>query len=607
MSLLRKSRSSKRGKKSASGRPRRSRRSAGDESGDPSMSAFQHAREFAMTGAAKHRADAAESKAARQARAARLLQKRVDMYKRKYGSDFHALAEVPESSQPQPQQRRSSKRSRGRGHRRPSDELLLSDVSEVDEDGSAARWPSRSMSPSADAAMATAADKGKQIESGANLAGSDDNPDKGTQSLAAANKQTSGSAFRTAAVVYTDRDDNRDSQRRSGSRGWDRPAAGRRDSHKSRASASPSAGKPHRHRPSPQQQQEQQHQSKHRRTRSATRRLPFDMSQPDDHSPPRRRHSGHRRHESDRHQTSARHSKSQSKRSSVSRWHEAEMLRGYSEVPASHADAYHAAEYGMTEQAFDIQNYLDMPRHSIIDPSMLSFDVPGTAAQHASYGGSSSAEPQPSDSLAAPSEGPVGLSVHRAGGSSGWSVAKPASASLAAPPVLAPAEAGSGSKSVSPFAPVSVAGASGQRPIQSFRHLRTTADVAAAMDAAAAGDKDALRAIQATTMQSDIDDMPTEPADPRVEFSSHRPVSHSAPPPPPVADTAPPRASPTASTPRVSPRASVVLSPSAAAAASAAPSNPQPKLSRNVRDRLLRAKMKQLEKHKDSPQDEPPA
>ncbi|KAJ2497449.1 hypothetical protein GGI11_008124, partial [Coemansia sp. RSA 2049] len=63
--------------------------------------------------------------------------------------------------------------------------------------------------------------------------------------------------------------------------------------------------------------------------------------------------------------------------------------------------------------------------------------------------------------------------------------------------------------------------ASANQQPRTYARLKTTADIAAAMDAAAAGDKNALRAIQATGMLSDLDDTPTEPADPRVEFSTH--------------------------------------------------------------------------------------
>ncbi|KAJ1724949.1 hypothetical protein LPJ61_005687, partial [Coemansia biformis] len=174
-------------------------------------------------------------------------------------------------------------------------------------------------------------------------------------------------------------------------------------------------------------------------------------------------------------------------------------------------------------------------------------------AQHASYGGGIEAPPSGSQSMQA--EGAPSYLTHQLSGS-GWSVAKPAVASLNLP-MPAPAKSPTGFKGRSCFAPISMQGGMDE-PIQSFIRLRTTADIAAAMDAAAAGDKDALRAIQATTMQSDMDNVPTEPADPRVEFSSHRPLSYSTP-LPLMPDAALPRISPASGPSRISPRASILM------------------------------------------------
>ncbi|KAJ1988814.1 hypothetical protein GGI04_006066, partial [Coemansia thaxteri] len=162
--------------------------------------------------------------------------------------------------------------------------------------------------------------------------------------------------------------------------------------------------------------------------------------------------------------------------------------------------------------AYESQNYLDLPRHSIIDPSMLSFDLPGSST-HTSYGGAGRSL-QRSSALG---------STRRGVDTSGWSVARPAGSSFIATS-SAPGTDPSSSQGISTFSPGSIPSDT-ELPILNYARLKTTADIAAAMDAAAAGDKNALRAIQATSLLSDIDDVPTEPADPRIEFSNHRPSS----------------------------------------------------------------------------------
>ncbi|KAJ2468095.1 hypothetical protein EV174_006340, partial [Coemansia sp. RSA 2320] len=160
------------------------------------------------------------------------------------------------------------------------------------------------------------------------------------------------------------------------------------------------------------------------------------------------------------------------------------------------------------------------------------------------------------------------------------------------------------SQGISTFSPGSIPSDT-ELPILNYARLKTTADIAAAMDAAAAGDKNALRAIQATSLLSDIDDVPTEPADPRIEFSNHRPSSL------PSSFSAGALSAP--SSPRVSPGVGgAVISPRTLLLPATAFTPPaldgigltlpvrhgSVKLSRNVRDRLLKARMKQLDKHK---------
>ncbi|KAJ1729489.1 histidine kinase osmosensor, partial [Coemansia biformis] len=92
----RKSRGRRRGKKSASSRAlnkHADRDSEDYDSGDPGYMAYKLARDFARSSSSRHGGEGAAAKPARQVRAARLLQKRVDRFKRKYGSDFRDLVD----------------------------------------------------------------------------------------------------------------------------------------------------------------------------------------------------------------------------------------------------------------------------------------------------------------------------------------------------------------------------------------------------------------------------------------------------------------------------------------------------------------------------------
>ncbi|KAJ2090743.1 histidine kinase osmosensor [Coemansia sp. RSA 986] len=294
-------------------------------------------------------------------------------------------------------------------------------------------------------------------------------------------------------------------------------------------------------------------------------------------------------------------------------------------------------------------NYLDVPRHSIIDPTMLSFDLPGASSTQPSYGrfgsgsgtsgtnyntnaasGDSTGAGDASGSTSgagmvgsssfggllrsqkrsniAVSSGVKQLQLQqqqllqqqyqqqllqeqqsRKDITSAWSIAKPvgesflpSATSTSTPGVAAPlgADSAVGAASSSLLVPGTIApesasasaSASTTQP-RTYARLKTTAEIAAAMDAAAAGDKNALRAIQATGMLSDLDDTPTEPADPRIEFSTHG------------------LEGPDLSLPQHQIEDPVQQQPSPPVAIEEPKS--QVKLSQSVRDRLIKARMKQ--------------
>ncbi|KAJ2324925.1 hypothetical protein GGH92_010568, partial [Coemansia sp. RSA 2673] len=183
--------------------------------------------------------------------------------------------------------------------------------------------------------------------------------------------------------------------------------------------------------------------------------------------------------------------------------------RDYPEAATNYRGNSYDLDYRAGASVYMPQNYADLPRHSIIDPSMLSFDLPGSS-HHASYGGPGRGYQRGS------AMGGLGRGVD----TSGWSVARPTASSFM-PSRSAPGTDPVNSHGISTFSPASLP-SDAEMPHRNFARLKTTDDIVEAMTAAAAGDQDALRAIQATTMYSDTEDVPSEPADPRIEFSNHR-------------------------------------------------------------------------------------
>ncbi|KAJ2359061.1 histidine kinase osmosensor [Coemansia sp. RSA 2618] len=469
-----------------------------EEGSDPNMTTFEHAKSFTEKGGgaggiAGGEADDEnpEARAERQEKASQLLAKRIAVYTQKYGAE------------------------------------ILEPTDTTDAPG--ADQPERT------AGKGRAIGKGKEPEQDA------------------AAKHASSPAFKTAAVVYTDRDEG------SGPGGAAASGALPAKDAEARAKARGHGRK---------------------RTKSSARKSPFDTPQfssaPPDlppTAPANNRSPGHGPTAGKRKVPSRRPTQ---RRGNFSRWHEAEVHRVYPEGQPGYRDMM----YGMNDYAYDAQNYLDLPRHSIIDPSMLSFDLPGTSAEQGNYGGNvargfgQSAEP---NSSTRPETG----SASRSGGGPGWSIAKPVGTTFLAAASTLPVKDNGEYEGLTTFnsadaaiAPNVIAPDSASL-VREYARLNTTADVAAAMDAAAAGDKNALRAIQASGMQQ--------------------------------SDRTSPLSSIVAT--RTSPQNTVLAADADQAGKADKPAEqtkPQVKLTRDVRDRLMKARMKQRESKKKASEGDTP-
>ncbi|KAJ2581259.1 histidine kinase osmosensor, partial [Coemansia sp. RSA 1836] len=457
-----------------------------------------------------------ESKALRQAQAARALRKQVKMFKREFGKD---LANMPGMA---------ALKAKLKG-KMPAESSDV-ECSEGDAKSSSADSDDEDEDEDEDSdAGGSGIDyevgviKGQRISKTAlqridmyDLSGisneevDDSFVSRGTMSLAAATKQAKKSAFWTRASVPKDRRQGKDSEAVVS----DAPppsAEGRSKllqpppppPHRKRRSSRPGARATPASRPD---------------TMQARVVAAYDRSHRDLE---KRSHSGgeeeYSRH-GHKHGHGSGHGRSEGKGKhraggigSAGGYHpEGRGHRDYSEAASAYRGSTYDTSYRMGGSAYGSQNYLDVPRHSIIDPSLLSFDLPGSSVQ-ASYGRARRALQRNS---AMGSIGGHGVDA------SGWSVARP-SASSFMPARSVPRADPAGSQGISTFSPASLP-SDAEMPIRNYARLKTTADIAAAMDAAAAGDKDALRAIQATSLFSDIDDVPSEPADPSIEFPPHR-------------------------------------------------------------------------------------
>ncbi|KAJ2654684.1 histidine kinase osmosensor [Coemansia sp. RSA 1199] len=506
--------------------------SSGEDGSDPNMVTYKHAKSFAdkkggLVGVGGEDDEDPEVRAELQERAAQLLAKRVAAYTQKYGAK---ILEPDEKD----------------------------DIAEFGNDGD------QSEGDDNDRALvkgrrANAPIKGKNVESikGKEPASDSQTTDTCTMSLIAAAEQSSESAFRTTAVVYTDRDDD------------EIPSGG----------TAAVAAALHPLKTDMAQPKARGHGRK--RAKSSARKSPFDIPQMSS-APPELPSPSSAHNRSPRHGASAGKRKSQGRRpqeqqqrrSNFNRWYEAEIYRGCPDGMSGKGDM----RYGMNEYPYDMQQYLDVPRHSIIDPSMLSFDLPGTSAEQGNYGGNAALGFGQNALPRTGAEASTALS--RAGntggsGGPGWSVATPLGSTYLPPTTP--------SKDVGEFKGLSTFASDANTPtgaleskslVHEYARLNTTADVAAAMDAAAAGDKNALRAIQASAMQQSNSSSPTP-------------------------STTAPQVSPPTSTAAVVPSADAgqaIPKPKK----TAEPSKPQVKLGRDVRDRLKKARMKQRESKKAS-------
>ncbi|KAJ1988049.1 histidine kinase osmosensor [Coemansia spiralis] len=406
---------------------------------DPSNAAFSHAKVIARdrSHADIHNEDS-ELKDARQAAAAEILRKQVDMYKLEYGTDLGKLPGMEELKkkimEELEEQDKKSKEKDEDGEEEEEEEEVSNDMQ--------ASWRKLGQTETQ-----------QQQQS-----------DQGTHSLAAASRQARNSAFRTEVM---DR-----SRRRS----------------------------------------PRSHHARERHGKSRSSHGSYDDSR-----------------------------------------HTRQPYRDYERRGASSSSSrYYRRQddgiYTNSNNDFGSQNYLDMPRHSIIDPSMLSFDLPGMP----SYNNNKEMSTSPAVRGASRRENSSSSSAPQA---EGWSVAKPMGESFL--PASTPAD------SKEPDRSNNGNNAHTNVPVRSYAKLKTTADIAAAMDAAAAGDKNALRAIQATGMQSDIEDVETTGGQQQQDAAASQPSVASKKEEGPVADEQ---------------------------------RKPQVKLSRNVRERLIKARMKQQEK-----------
>ncbi|KAJ2086723.1 histidine kinase osmosensor [Coemansia sp. S100] len=551
-----------------------------------------------------------ESKALRQAEAARALRKQVKMFKREFGND---LASMPgmDALKAKLKGKLPAEGTEAEGDK--SDAATSSAQSEDEDEDSDAGGSGIDYEVGVNKnqlmSKSTMRSIGLYDLSGLSNDEHDSGlPTKGTMSLAAATKQAKKSAFRTRATVSKERRQGKGNDDAASENGTsDAPAIVVQTESRNKL--------PHRKRRSSKPSVRAAAPTNRAETLQARVAAAYDRSHRDLE---KRSHSGGEeefgryghRHDHGRGEGKGKHRHG----GAGSNRPEGRGRRDYPEAATNYRGNSYDLDYRAGASAYMPQNYADLPRHSIIDPSMLSFDLPGSS-HHASYGGPGRGYQRGS------AMGGLGRGVD----TSGWSVARPTASSFM-PSRSAPGTDPVNSHGISTFSPASLP-SDAEMPHRNFARLKTTDDIVEAMTAAAAGDQDALRAIQATTMYSDTEDVPSEPADPRVEFSTHR-LSAGA-----MSDPGSPRVSPGIGA-VVSPR-TLMLPPTAftppeiegiglTLPVRPAQREPEPqqqytfgastssmggegppssgrqsvRLSRNVRDRLMKARMKQMEKHK---------
>ncbi|KAJ2490201.1 histidine kinase osmosensor [Coemansia sp. RSA 2050] len=543
-----------------------------------------------------------ESKALRQAEATRTLRKQVKLFKRKYGED---LASMPgmEALKAKLKGRVPPENADVEGDK--DDAANSSALSEDDDDDSDAGGSGidYEVGVNKNELISKSALHSIGLYDLSGLSNDEDDaglPTKGTLSLAAATKQAKRSAFRTRATVSKERRQDRGNDDvTSENVVRDTPPAVSAESHTKPLHRKRRSSKPSTRAVAPSRAVE----ALQARVTAVYDRSHREMD--------KRSHSGGEE-EYGRHGHKHGHGRTEGK---GKHHHGGRGLRDYPETTSAYRDSSYDVDYRVGASTYEPQNYSDLPRHSIIDPSMLSFDLPGSSL-HASYGGAGRVIQRSSGM------GNMGRGMD----TRGWSVARP-SASSFTPSRPAPGADLAGTHSISTFAPASLP-SDAEMPIRHFTRLKTTDDIVEAMAAAAAGDQDALRAIQATTMISDTEDVPSEAADARAEYPMQRHAAGAMSDPgsprvsPGIGAVASPRAPmlpPTAFTPptiesigltlpaKLSQRelksqqqqpVSGASGGSVGGDVTSAPGWQSVKLSRNVRDRLMKARMKQMEKHK---------
>ncbi|KAJ1886792.1 hypothetical protein LPJ66_009450 [Kickxella alabastrina] len=539
---------------------------------DPSSSdihtaAFTHARALAMSKPPARDGSEAEEdpslRAMRQMRAARELRKWVRLYKREYGDDLDKMPGMSDIKAKLKGKGKGKKTTDGAdGENRPTKSPVISQPlgSGSSEEGGKGNILSKSRSTAV----------------------------LGTLSLSAALKQAQGSAFKASARVLTDRDycnmqtDNDGDDDHKGGSGdsgtiADLPSskgttAQGKSAHSPHSAGSVSASARARHDRKLAHADSRAFSEPPSLFNEAPNRPLFQNQQPRASSTFARRSAS-----AGPNSEAVDMSKSKAKRSG--------MRRDYADMASStYRDGIYAAGYNKGAQKYDSRNYLDMPRHSVIDPSMLSFDLPGTtSSQGGSYSGTAHTQSEdmggrtmgsPASSFGKTSAtGPNFVADAASSGvSAGWSVAKPIGnrflpLSLSAPDLEDSLDVRSqGTSNISTFSSTSRQ-VDSDMPSRNYARLRSASDINVTVDAAAYRDNNAARAFMATGMLSDIDDVLMEPADSRERGTSSQSSSSAA-------DKAPANDIP----------------------ASTALAKPTVKLSRNVRDRLMKARMKQKQK-----------
>ncbi|KAJ1956822.1 hypothetical protein GGI12_005204 [Dipsacomyces acuminosporus] len=273
-----------------------------------------------------------------------------------------------------------------------------------------------------------------------------------------------------------------------------------------------------------------------------------------------------------------------------------------------------AADHDM--DSYNAARYIDIPRHSVIDPTVVSMDPEAISNQSSSAAASATK----GDKAPIPTMPPF---------ERGWAAANPVKSpdiSINSEPLDASPlsyATGDSNSGCSPFRSSSQP-SEPTLPIRDFMNLRTTSDIADAMAAAVAGDENALRAIQSSSIAPYTDNIPADrdgsnrkthvqsligeqhksAGSPAVKTSNvvaAEPTSSSS----QAADkTKEPEPAPITSGPATVADAAHPTAASASSSQSQPAAKPSSKASRNVRSRLMKARLRQIGKQKTDDNDD---